>query len=177
MNPGAALLVAAENPNSTMLPGDLNELWWAIFAFVVIVALLYKLAWPAIVKGLQSRTAKIENELGVAEAARVEALAQAETVKASVADAESEAARIVAESHDTAAQLAASLRERADTEMVELRNRAAADISSQTAQAIADLQAEIAELAQGAAEAVVLHNLDDATQTALIDRYIDQVGA
>lgn len=177
MNLAAALLLAAEDPNGTMLPGDINELWWAIVAFLVIAALLYKLAYPPILKGLHSRTSKIESELGVAEAARAEALAEADAVRSSVADADAEADRIVAEAHEAAAQLGVTLRERADAEAVDLRHRAAADIESQKAQAIADLQAEVAALAQGAAEAVVRHNLDDATQAALIDSYIDQVGA
>jgi F-type H+-transporting ATPase subunit b len=160
-----------------MLPGDLNELWWAIVAFIVIVALLYKLAWPAIAKMMAARTTRIENELGVADAARAEALAEAERLQASVGDAEADAAAIVADAHTSAEQLRVSLRERADQEAVELRQRALADIDAQKAQAIADLQAEVASLARGAAEAVVRHNLDDATQASLIDDYINQVGA
>ena len=44
-------------------------------------------------------------------------------------------------------------------------------------QATSDLQAEIAVLALGAAEKVVANNLDSATQTELIENYIQKVGA
>ena len=40
---------------------------------------------------------------------------------------------------------------------------------------MADLRGEVAQLAIGAAEAVVQRNLDAATQTQLVDDYIDQI--
>lgn len=179
MTLGLATLLAAEDhhPNGKMLPGDLNELWWGIVAFVVIAALLYKLAFPAIKKAMAARTTRIENELGMADAARAEALAEAQRLQASVGDAETDAATTVADARRSAEQLRISLRERADQEAADLRQRAIADIEAQKVQAIADLQAEVAALARGAAEAVVRHNLDEATQTSLIDDYINQVGA
>ena len=44
-------------------------------------------------------------------------------------------------------------------------------------QAIADLRGEVAQLAVGAASAVVNKNLDPATQTQLIEDYINQVAS
>lgn len=174
-----AILIAAEEhaPNGKMLPHDLNELWWSIVAIAVVGYLLGKFALPAIKKGLAARSAKIETALGAADAAKAEALAQAERVRASVGDADADAVQVIAEARRSAEQLKVSLRERADQEAADLRQRALADIESQKAQAIADLQAEVASLARGAAEAVVRHNLDDATQATLIDNYINQVGA
>ncbi len=55
--------------------------------------------------------------------------------------------------------------------------RAAADIESSKAQAVADLRSEVARLAIGAAEVVVQRNLDPATQTQLVENYIEQVGS
>ncbi len=170
-------LLASEKPNGAILPGDLNELHWSIVAIVVVFGLLAKLALPPIKKALRDRTAKIEQELGAADKAKADALAEAERVRASVGDAEADAVRIVADAHQSAKQLDVSLRARADQEAQDLRQRALADIESSKVQAIADLQAEVASLARGAAEAVVRHNLDDATQASLIDNYINQVGA
>ena len=177
MNAVLGVILASEKPNGRILPGDLNELYWSIVAIAVVGFALAKLAVPPIKKGLRDRTAKIEQELGAAEAAQAAALAEAERVRASVGDAEGDAAAIVAEARTSAQQLGVSLKARADQEAADLRQRALADIESQKQQAIADLQAEVASLARGAAEAVVRHNLDDALQTSLIDSYIDQVGA
>ena len=58
-----------------------------------------------------------------------------------------------------------------------MRTRAAAEIEAAKAQAVADLRGEVASLAIGAAEQVVERSLDRDTQVALVDAYIDQVGA
>ena len=58
-----------------------------------------------------------------------------------------------------------------------MRQKAAADIESAKAQAMADLRGEVATLAIGAAEQVVERNLDRETNMALIESFIDQVGA
>jgi F-type H+-transporting ATPase subunit b len=174
-----ASVLAAEghHENGFLLPGDKNETWWSIAAFVIVVGLLYRFAWPAIVKGFKGRTEKIELELAAAEAAKAEAAAAGSRVTAAVANADVEAARIVQEAGTTAEALRAQLRARADDEVEELRRRAAADINASKNQAIADLQAEVSALALGAAETVVRRNLDATTQAALIDDYIDKVGA
>jgi len=174
---GALLAAEEHHKNGFLLPGDKNETWWGIAAFVIVVALLYRFAWPAIVKGFKGRAEKIELELGAAEAAKAEAAAAGSRVAAAVANADAEAARIVEEARRTAEALRAQLRARADEEVEEMRRRAAADISASRNQAIADLQAEVSALALGAAETVVRRNLDATTQAALIDDYIDKVGA
>ncbi len=170
-------LLASEGSNGLFLPADVNELYWSIVAIVAVLGLLWKLALPPIKKGLRDRTAKIEQQLGAAAKAKADALLEAERLRGSVGDAVADAARVVAEAHQSAQQLGVSLRARADQEAADLRTRAQADIEAQKVQAIADLQAEVAALASGAAEAVVRHNLDDATQSSLIDNYINQVGA
>ncbi len=77
----------------------------------------------------------------------------------------------------TAASLKAQLQAKAEQDAAELVARATADVEASKGQALADLQADAASLALGAAEAVVNRNLDAATQTDLIERYISQVGA
>jgi F-type H+-transporting ATPase subunit b len=169
-------LLATEEPNSFLLPGDKNETWWSIAAFVIVVGLLYRFAWPSIVKGFKGRTEKIALELAAAEAAKAEAAAASGKIVAAVANADVEAARIVEEAGTTAEALKVQLRQRADDEVADLRRRAAADIVASKNQAIADLQAEVSALAMGAAETVVRRNLDATTQSALIDDYINKVG-
>ena len=169
-------LVASEAPNN-WLYGDLDEVIWSTIAFVIVAALLYKFAWGPMVNGLRARTAKIERELGEAAAAKAEAEQSSSLSTQSIADPEPEARRIVAEAKETAAQLAVQLRARADEEAIQARARAVADIQSSKAQAMADLRSDVSKLAFGAAEGVVRRNLDDKTQSAMIDDFISQVGA
>ncbi|MDY7100057.1 MAG: F0F1 ATP synthase subunit B [Actinomycetota bacterium] len=170
-------LFAAEGPNGVHLPSDVNEAIWGSIAFFVIVGLLVRFAGKPIREAFSARTERIQNELSEAEAARAEAEGELEGVRSSVANADQEAERIVAEARTSAEALRSDLEARADQEAVEMVERARADIESSKAQTIADLRAEVARLTVGAAEAVIAHNLDQSTQTELIDNYIDQVGA
>jgi F-type H+-transporting ATPase subunit b len=66
---------------------------------------------------------------------------------------------------------------KAEADAAEIRARAAQDAEGAKAQAITDLRGEVAALAIGAAEQVVGRNLDQDTNAALVEAYIDQVGA
>jgi len=94
-----------------------------------------------------------------------------------LADSKNEAARIVDEARQTADQMRRDLLVRAEAESAEIRERAQAEVIAARDRAIADLRGQVAELAIGAAEAIVGQNLDPATNRALVDRYIEQVGA
>jgi F-type H+-transporting ATPase subunit b len=172
-----ATLLASEEPNGLHLPSDVNEAIWGTIAFFVIVALLVRFAGKPITEAFAARTEQIQNELSEAEAGRAEAEGELEGVRSSVANADQEAERIVAEARTSAESLRAELEARADQEAVDLVKRAKADIEAAKAQTIADVRTEVARLTVGAAEAVVAHNLDQTTQSELIDSYIDQVGA
>ena len=94
-----------------------------------------------------------------------------------LADARNESSRIIEEARQTADELKRELQARAEADIAEMRTRAAADIEAAKVQAIADLRGEVTALAIGAAEQVVERNLDRDTNVALIESYINQVGA
>ena len=171
------LLLASEEPNGFLLSSDLNEVIWGSIAFFIILGLLIKFAGPAIKNGLTSRTERLAKELDDAAAAKAEAQTKLADVQHRIADAGNERQRILDEAATTAASLKAQLQAKADADAAELVARATADVEASKGQALADLQADAAALALGAAEAVVNRNLDAATHTDLIERYITQVGA
>ncbi len=168
---------ASEEPNQTILPGDINEVWWATSAFIVVMALLVWKGGPAIKKAWNGRIERIAGELDDAATARAEAESQLTDVQGRIADADQERDRIRAEAGQTAANLAEQLEARTTADVAALHDRAAADAVSAKAQAEADLRAEIGTIALGAAEAVVTRNLDPDTQKQLIENYIQTVGS
>jgi F-type H+-transporting ATPase subunit b len=175
-----------ENPNkkiddcqkapSPIVPAK-NELIWGGISFLVLLGLLYKLAWPGLKKGLAARTDRIRADLDAADGAKADAQHLLDDYKAQLADAKNESARIIEEARQTADGLKRDAEQRLQTELAELRARASADVEAAKAQAISDLRAEVATLAIGAAEVVIQKNLDRQTQVQLIENYINQVGA
>lgn len=167
---------ACRQAPSPILP-ELNEIIWGGFGFaVVFVALAWK-GYPAIKGAMNDRTEKIRGDLASAEAARTEADQVLAGYNAQLADARQESARILEEARQDAEAVRAERISAIDTEIAEMRQRAASEAESAKAQALADLRGEVTALALGAAERVIEANLDDATNRALIDSYIDQVGA
>lgn len=165
-----------EAPNGWLLPHDINEVIWGSTAFFIIAALMWWKAIPAAREALAKRSQRIADELAAAESARTEAEAALAELQARIADAEGERQRILAEAKQQAEALESQLVAKATQDAADLRARGAHDAESAKHQAIADLRAEVGDLALGAAEAIIAQNLDDATQQALIDSYIEQVG-
>lgn len=164
-----------ESPNP-ILP-DTKEIVWGGISFLIVFVVLWKLALPPLTKMLADRAEKIRVELDDADQAKSAAEAVLADYQAKLADAKTESNRIIEEARQTADQLRSDLAARAEAEIAETRQRAQADIEAAKVQAISDLKAEVASIAIGAAEVVVRKNLDQATQTQLIEDYINQVAA
>lgn len=164
--------VEAPNP---ILP-ETNEIIWGGAAFLILLVLMWWKLLPPIKQGMADRTDRIRGDLDRAEAAKVEAEEVLVQYQAQVADAKAEANRIIEEARATADSLKAELAKRAEAEIAEMKARAAVDVEASKAQAMADLRGEVATLALGAAEMVVQKSLDQDTQIALIENYINQVG-
>jgi F-type H+-transporting ATPase subunit b len=168
--------VECQEAPSPILP-ETNEIIWGAFGFVIVFAFLFWKGVPAIKKTMDERTEKIRGEIEGAEAAKVEADKVLAEYHSQLADARNEAARILEEARQDADAVKAERIAAIEPELAEMRTRAAAEIESSKAQALSELRGEITAIALGAAERVVERNLDDATNRALIDSYIDSVGA
>jgi F-type H+-transporting ATPase subunit b len=161
---------------SPILPAT-NELIWGAISFVVLFGLLAKFGFPAIKKGMEDRTARIQADVDAAESAKAEVEAKAAEYDAKLAEARSEAARIIEEARQDADKYRGDKRAEADAEIAQLKEQAAADVESSKAQAIADIRSEVATLAIAAAEQVVGQSLDREANVALVEQFIDSVGA
>lgn len=164
-----------EAPNPIM--PALEELIAGGLAFVVLFGALAKFAFPAIKKAMEERSEKIATDLDKAETARTDAESKVAEYEAKLADAKAEAGRIMEEARQTADTYRDQRKAEADAEIAALKERAAADVEAAKAQALDDLRGQVAELAIGAAEQVVGRSLDHDTNVALVEQYIDQVGA
>ncbi len=138
---------------------------------------IWKYGLPQMRTAMNNRTEKIRGDLQAAEDQRSEADSLLTDYRAQLNDAKAEAGRIIEEARQAADQIKRDQEARLQAELAELRTRAIADIDDAKGRAMDDLRSEVAALAVGAAEAVVQRNLDPATQTQLVEDYINQVAA
>jgi len=164
-----------EAPNP-LLP-ETNEIIWGSVGFIVVFFFIAKFGLPQMRQAMNNRTEKIRGDIQAAEEQRAEADTVLAEYRSQLNDAKAEAGRIIEEARQAADQVKRDQEARLQSELAELRTRAVADIDAAKAQAMTELRGEVAELAIGAAETVVQHNLDPATQTQLVEDYINQVAA
>jgi F-type H+-transporting ATPase subunit b len=172
---GGTVEECQEAPNP-ILP-ETNEIIWGAFGFLIVFGFLLWKGVPAIKKTMNDRTEKIRGDIEGAEAAKAEADKVLAEYHSQLADARNEAARILEEARQDADAVKAERIAAIQPEIDEMRARAASEIEASKAQALSELRGEITAIALGAAERVVERNLDDETNRALIDSYIDSVGA
>jgi F-type H+-transporting ATPase subunit b len=172
---GGAIDDCQEAPNP-LLP-ETNEIIWGALGFIVVFFFIAKFGLPQMRQAMNARTEKIRGDIQAAEDQRSEADTVLSEYRAQLNDAKSEAGRIIEEARQAADQIKRDQEARLQDELAELRTRAIADIDGAKSQAMNDLRGEVAQLAIGAAETVVQRNLDPATQTQLVEDYINQVAA
>jgi len=146
-------------------------------AFLIIAGLLWKFALPEFNKSQSARTARIQNELDAAAAAKAAATTEAASIREAKGDIEAERRRILAEADQAAAAAIEDGRARLHQELADLEARSIADIASATGRVGDELRSEIARLSTAAVDHVVTGSLDDATHQELIESFISRVGA
>jgi F-type H+-transporting ATPase subunit b len=171
------LVLAAEEAPKEFSPVApvISELIWAAVFFVVLFAILTKVAWPKLQATLAAREQALTGSLRQAEATKAEADGVLADYRAKLADAQTQAQRIIDEGRRTGEQIVADARGRAEVEAQQIVTRAQADIAAERERAITALRAELAGLSIELASRVVGKSLDSAAQRALVDSYIDEL--
>lgn len=174
-----AVKAAVEDCNSApnLVTPELAEIFWGGLAFLIVLVVLLKFAFPALKQAMKAREERIRSDLERAEAARTEAESELADYHRQLAEARVEAGRIIEEAREAADQVRKDLMAKADADAAEARSRAGDDIRLATERATSDLQRRVADLSIELAERVVERNLDHDTQIELIESYINQVGS
>jgi F-type H+-transporting ATPase subunit b len=167
----AATEVEEKNP---ILP-DTAELIYGALAFLIVFALLWKFAFPALGKMLEERSAKIQGDLEGAEQARMSAEQELADYRAQLAGARDESNRIIEEARRTADQLRRDLQAKAEQEAQATVARAQEEIRAERDRVFQDLRAQVGVIAVELAGRVVGQSLDPNAHQRLIDEYIEQV--
>lgn len=153
------------------------ELIYGSAATIIITYLLFRFAGPAITRGFNARTDRIQENLDAAATAKAEADAEAEQIRQAKGDIDAERQRLFAESDAQAEALLADGRNRLAQQVAELEARAEADLLSASGRVSEELHAEISRIASSAIDLVLDGGIDDATHQALVEGFIQKVGA
>jgi len=174
---GAEVLAAEEASQNPFLPAG-YDIFWSTVCILIIGFYFYKKLLPGLTKVLDERTAKIEG--GIARAEEVQAAADEALVeqKRVLDEARHEAARLREEAQVEGVAILAEARARAQAEANRIVETAQRQIEAERQHAVVSLRSEVGALATELASRIVGESLrDDARQSRVIDRFLDELDA
>ena len=169
---GAAPAQGGEHHVAT--PFDINAglIIWTLIVFGILLVLLWKFAWPTIVKSVEEREHRIAKQLADAEAANAQAQKLLEEHKAAIAQGRAEAQDIVAKAKGVAQKERDALLAKAHEEQEQMLERARREIGAERDKALVALRREAVELSIAAASKLVASNLDSDANRKLVTEYL-----
>jgi len=159
-------------------PFDINSgvIIWTVVIFVILLGLLYRLGYPALLKMVEERERRIQKQLEDAEKANAEAQRLLEEHKKQIAAARNEAQEILAKAKTVSQKERETLLAKAREEYDALLSRARKDIEAEKDKAILALRREAVELSIAAASRVIEANLDTEANRKLVTEFLDSLG-
>jgi len=154
-----------------LLPGS-GLLIWTLLAFLVVLFILSKFAWPAIIKGLKEREQGIADSLAMAERVRAEMAQLKSENEALLAKAREERAQMLKEARDTKDKIINDAKEQAKVEANKIIADAQAAIQQQKMAALTDVKNQVGNLVIEVAEKVLRRELENKSQQ---EKYIKEL--
>jgi F-type H+-transporting ATPase subunit b len=145
---------------------------WTVFVFLLLLAILKKFAWPAILGAVEAREQALERQL--AEAARDRELAAALLAEHQklIAEAKTQAHAVIVEARNVAEKERALAIEKTKQEQEELLARARREIAAERDSAVAELRREAVDLSLAAASKLIEKRLDGETDRKLVLEFL-----
>ena len=162
----------------SILTPDLGLLFWMLLAFLVLLFVLAKFGFPAIIAMNDKRKKYIDESLGKAQ----KAAAQLENIKQEsesiLQEAREKQASILKEAAATREAIVAKAQDKAREESARIINDAKAEIESQKQAAISEIRQQVAALSVEISEKVLRQKLGtDEAQMDYINQMLDEVTA
>lgn len=163
---------AAQEHASGPLTVEGGLMFWTIVIFLLLLAVLKKFAWPAILGAVEAREQALERQLAEAARDREEAAALLAEHQKLIADAKSQAHGIIVEARSVAEKDRALAIEKTRQEQEELLARARREIGAERDRAVAELRREAVDISLAAATKLIEKRLDAETDRKIVLEYL-----
>lgn len=144
-----------------------------IFAFLIILAVMYKFVVPPLQKSVTRRQEMIRKQIEDSKEAKERLDAAEAEYKAMVSEARTAAAKAREEGNKVRQEIIESAKDEARIEAEAVTSRAEARLEVERRQVFAELRGEIGRLAVELSERIVGESLaDDGRQSRMVDRFL-----
>ena len=154
---------------------EFGLMFWTIVVFLLLLLLLKKFAYPALLGAVEARERALQEQLDAAERNRAESEALLAEHKKLLAEARTQAHALMVEARTTAEKERALAMEKTLQEQQQLLERARRDIVAERDRAIAELRQEAVELSLAAASKLIGERLTSETDRKLVQQYLSSL--
>lgn len=144
-------------------------IFWEIVSFAILFFILYKYAFPPLLKMLEEREQKIKDSLDEAERHRSEAERILREYEAKLAAASKEAETILAAARERAQRLLEENEQRMTAEAERIKGDALREIEQERRRAVQEIRSQTTDLALMVAEQVLQRSVTDADHRRLAE--------
>jgi F-type H+-transporting ATPase subunit b len=166
---------AAETGPASPFEVNFGLFLWTWVVFLILLWVLWKYAWPGILKLTVEREERIKAQLAEAERMNTEAKAALAESHKLQADARNEAQHLLAEAKAAVDKERATASEKIKQDQDALLERTRREIGAERDKAIADLRREAVDLALSAAAKVIGQRLDSEADKKIVLDYLAKV--
>lgn len=155
-------------------PG-IGMVFWSTLFFLVLLFILGKFAWPAILTAVKARNDSIRHALDAADRAKEEMAQLKADNERILAEAKEERDALLKEAKEVKDAMIADAKEKASEEAKKLVQNARESIQAEKAAAINDMKIQMANLSVDIAEKIIRFNLDNSkAQKELVVKLINE---
>lgn len=174
----APAVALAETPSGPdiLLPKP-AEFVPALIAFLVIWVVLAKLAWPSILKMMEQRQQKIQDDLDSAAKSKADAAREVKDLEARIAASHKDAEAIVAKAKREAEEERSRILAKAQREAADIVAKSRGAVQSERKKAMIELSSSVVDLSVEIASKIIGNELSEESQRKLAEKYLDEIGA
>lgn len=155
----------------------LGDILTVTLSFVILMLLLKKFAWGQVTDMLKKREDQIANDLDSAEQARISAAELEEKRQKQLLSSKTEAATIIKSAKESGEQSRQNILNETKEDAARIKAKAQQDIEQQREEALSSVKDDVTELSLQIASKLLSKELNADTHAALIDSYIEKLGA
>lgn len=171
------LTIQEQHAASGPLTIEFGLMFWTIVVFVLLLLILKRFAYPALLGAVEARERALQQQLDEAERNRAESAALLAEHKKLLAEARGQAHAVLVEARTSAEKERALAMERTMQEQQQLLERARRDIGDERDRAIAELRREAVDLSLAAASKLIGERLTSDADRKLVQEYLTGLGS
>jgi F-type H+-transporting ATPase subunit b len=164
--------IQEQHAASGPLTVEFGLMFWTVVVFLLLLLILKKFAYPALLGAVEARERALQEQLDAAERNRAESEALLAEHKKLLAEARMQAHALLVEARTTAEKERALAMEKTLEEQQQLLERARREIVDERDRAIAELRQEAVDLSLAAASKLIGERLTSETDRKLVQEYL-----